>query len=91
MLEGSRLVEILHAIEYARHHAATLSLIEELLSDSVPKLLQSLLFVSSNHLLVASSQVQSDLSALEPVLHSSLALHVGNVLLESLLLDPESL
>ena len=88
MLEGSGLVKVLHAIEDARHHAATLSLIEELLSDSVPKLLQSLLLVGSNHLLVASAQVQSDLGALEPVLYGSLAFHVGNVLLESLLLNP---
>lgn len=62
-----------------------------MLSDTVPQLLKASFFVAVNDLLVASAQIQGHLGTLKPLLHRLLALHVSNVLLESLLLDSECL
>ena len=72
VLESFCLIEIEHAIDQSRHHSAGLTLIEQLLSDRIPELLQLLLLVSGDDLLVPTAQIESDLRALEPLLQSAL-------------------
>ena len=91
MLECFRLVKVLHSIEHASHKISPIFLFMQMLSDSVPKLLQSSLLVSRNNLLVPSSQVESYLGALEPFLKGLFGLHVSDILFQGVLLDAERL
>ena len=53
--------------------------------------METLLAVSLDDLFVPSTQVESNLGSLEPVLYCTFTLHESHVLLESLLFDSESL
>ena len=90
MLEGLSLIEVLHTIKHPCHHLASLLFLEQVLPEGVPQRSQTPLPVLINHLLVASTKVQSDLRPLEPKLDGPLALHIVDRLLESLLTDTES-
>ena len=87
MLESFSLVKVLHTVEESSHEIATVLFFVKVLSDAVPKCLQSLLLVLRNHLFIATTQVQGNLSSLEPLLESFFRFHEGDVLFESLLFD----
>jgi len=88
VLESFSLVEVLHSVEESSHETSTVLFFVKVFSDAVPKLLQSLLLVLGDHLFIATTQVQSNLSSLEPLLESLFGFHKGDVLFKSVLLDP---
>lgn len=82
LLEGLRLVEVLHAVKAPAHKLASVFFLMKFSAKSVPEFLKSSKPPSSNHLFVTAAQVERDLGALEPFLHAALSFQEVHVLFQ---------
>ena len=91
VLESVRLVKVLHPIEQSAHHFGTQFFIMQVLFQLIEHSTHSIQLVLLDHLIVASSQIEGKLGAMEPLLGSTFGFQECHVLFVNLLFDSECL